>query len=259
MASLFDSSIYTAAIADPRFAAAVAISALSGLVRGFSGFGSAMIYMPLVAAVYEPRIAAATLLLIDFVASSPFAVKEIPRCTWREVLPIFIAAAVAIPFGTLALQLVDAIVLRWFIALLVLSLLAIVMSGWRYHGRPRLPVTIGVGLFSGFGGGAVQIAGPPVIIYWLGTKGDAVTVRANLMVYFLLTGAMLVLSYLLQGLFTIETVALSILLEIPFAATMAVGAYIFRGASDLLYRRIAYLIIAMAALVSLPLFDGLLR
>jgi hypothetical protein len=71
VASLLDSSIFTAAIADPRFAAAVAISALSGLVRGFSGFGSAMIYMPLIAAVYEPRIAGATLLLIDFVASSP--------------------------------------------------------------------------------------------------------------------------------------------------------------------------------------------
>ena len=259
MASLLDSSIYTAAIADPRFVAAVAISALSGLVRGFSGFGSALIYMPLVAAVYEPRIAAVTLLLVDFVASSPFAVREIPRCTWREVLPIFIAAAIAIPFGTLALELVDPTALRWFIALLVLVLLAVLMSGWRYHGRPRLPFTIGAGLFSGFGGGAVQIAGPPVIIYWLGAKSDAVTVRANLMVYFLLAGAMLCISYLLQGLFTVENVALSILLEIPFAAAMVLGAYIFRGASDLLYRRVAYLIIAVAALVSLPLFDELLR
>src|SRR5882724_8416785 len=151
VASLFDSSIYGAAIADPRFAAAVAISALSGLVRGFSGFGSAMIYMPLMAAVYEPRIAAATLLLVDFVASSPFTVKELPRCTWREVLPIFIAAVIAIPFGTLALELVEPIVLRWFIALLVVSLLAVLISGWRYHGRPRLPATIAVGLFSGFG------------------------------------------------------------------------------------------------------------
>jgi uncharacterized membrane protein YfcA len=186
-------------------------------------------------------------------------VKEIPRCTWREVLPLFIAAAVAIPFGTLALELVEPIVLRWFIALLVLSLLAIVISGWRYHGQPRLAATIGVGLFSGFGGGAVQMTGPAVVIYWLGTKHDAVTVRANLMVYFLLTGATLCVSYLLQGLFTVETVVLSILLEIPFVVALAAGAYIFRGASDLLYRRIAYLIIAIAAVVSLPLFDGLLR
>jgi uncharacterized membrane protein YfcA len=254
----FDSSILTAAAADPRFAAALAVAALSGLVRGFSGFGSALIYMPLVAAIYEPRIAAVTLLLIDFFASSPFAIRELPNCNWREVLPIFLAAAIAIPFGALALKFVDPTVLRWFIALLVLSLLAVLMSGWRYHRRPRLPITLGVGLFSGFGGGAVQIAGPAVIIYWLGTNNAAVTVRANLMVYFLLTDATLCVAYALQGLFSAEGFALSLLLGIPFLAAMAAGAYIFRGASDLLYRRIAYLIIAAAALVSLPLFDGLL-
>ena len=59
---------------DRRFWPAIAIAALSGLVRGFSGFGSAMIYMPLVAAVYEPRIAAVTLLTIDTLCTAPFTV-----------------------------------------------------------------------------------------------------------------------------------------------------------------------------------------
>ena len=40
---------------------------------------------------------------------------------------------------------------------------------------------------------------------------------------------------------------------------MAVGAFVFRGASDLLYRRLAYGIVAVAAIISLPLFDELLR
>ena len=48
----------TAALTDRRFAAALAVAALSGFVRGFSGFGSALIYIPLIAAIYEPRIAA---------------------------------------------------------------------------------------------------------------------------------------------------------------------------------------------------------
>ncbi|MFL6798795.1 MAG: sulfite exporter TauE/SafE family protein [Xanthobacteraceae bacterium] len=251
--------IFTAAIADRRFALALAIAALSGLVRGFSGFGSALIYMPLVAAVYEPRTAAVTLLLIDFVASSPFAIGQVSNCNWREVLPIFVAAAIAIPFGTAALKVVDPTVLRWFMALLVLCLLVVLASGWRYHRPPRLAVTLGVGLFSGFGGGAVQIAGPSVILYWLATRNDPVTVRANLMVYFLLTGAALCVSYLLQGLFTGEAAALSLLFGIPFVIGTALGAHIFRGSSERLYRQVAYLVIAISALVSLPLFDLLVR
>ena len=50
---------------------------------------------------------------------------------------------------------------------------------------------------------------------------------------------------------------LSLLLGLPFAVAMAAGAYWFHGSSDALYRRAAYLIIALAALVSLPVFDAL--
>ena len=144
-------------------------------------------------------------------------------------------------------------------AIVVLALLAVLMSGWRYRGAPRLPFTLGVGLFSGFSGGAVQISGPAVIIYWLGGDNAAVTVRANLLVYFLLTGVVLCASYFVQGLFTTDLIVLSLLLFVPYFGAIAAGAYFFAGTSDLLYRRIAYLIIAVAALISLPLLDPWLR
>lgn len=251
--------IFAAAVADHRFWAALAIAVLAGLVRGFSGFGSAQIYIPLIAAVYSPRVAAVTLLLIDTVGAAPFTVRAFAFCTWREVLPIYLAAAIAAPFGTLALMVIDPIVLRWFIAILVVALVGILMSGWRYHGRPSLPVTVGVGLFSGFGGGAVQIAGPPVLIYWLSTPNNVLTVRANFLVYFLLLDVTLCAIYFLQGLITPELLALSLLLAIPFFVATATGATLFHGTSDLHYRRIAYAIIAAAALISLPVFDRFFR
>jgi uncharacterized membrane protein YfcA len=254
-----DSSTFMALMADRRFVAAAAISALSGLVRGFSGFCGALIYMPLVAAVYEPLIAAVTLLLIDFFSASPFAVREFGRCVWREVLPISIAMAVAVPFGTMALLVLDPIVLRWGIAFLVLGLLAVLVSGWRYLGKPRIAITVGMGLFAGFTAGAVQIAGPPVIIYWLSRATSAVTVRANLMVFFFLCGIVIIASYSAQGLFSAQTLALSLLLGIPYLLSMAVGAYFFHGTSDLTYRRVAYAIIALAAVLSLPVLDNVLR
>jgi hypothetical protein len=160
-----DGAIFAAALADRRIFTAAAVAVLAGLVRGFSGFGGAMIYMPLVAAIYEPRIAAATMLLVDFLSSTPFAIPEMRRCTWREVLPISVAMAVSVPLGTAALIALDPVILRWAIALLVLSLLPAIALGWRFPREPGLPITIGVGLFAGVGAGAAQIAGPPVIIY----------------------------------------------------------------------------------------------
>ena len=257
MIDLPDLPALAGALSERRFIAAAGIAALAGFVRGFSGFGSALVYIPLISAVYEPRVAATTLLLIDLVGSAPFTVRELWRCNWREVVPIGTAAALAVPVGAMALVLVDPIVLRWVIAVLVLGLLAVLVSGWRYRGRPSLPVTVGVGLFAGLGGGAVQIAGPAVIIFWLGGANDAATVRANLMVFFLLMDAIGILAYLAQGILTGNLIALSVLLGVPFVVAMWIGARFFHGTSDAGYRRAAYAIIVLAAIVSLPLWDKL--
>src|SRR5579862_559845 len=101
--------MFAAAIADHRFWIAMAIAILAGVVRGFSGFGSAQIYIPLIAAVYSPRVAAVTLLLIDTFGTAPFTVRAFASCTWREVLPMSIAAGIAVPIGTYALLILDPI------------------------------------------------------------------------------------------------------------------------------------------------------
>ena len=245
------------AVADPRFPIAVGIAVLAGLVRGFSGFGSALIYMPLMSAVYGPQVAASTLLLIDSVSSLPFTFKVMPQCNWREVTPVSIAGALALPIGVMALVLIDPLVLRWFIAALVLAALAALASGWRYHGRPTVAASLGVGALAGIGGGAVQIGAPPLLIFWLGGSNNAATVRANIMVYFIPQAALSCVMYYFNDLFTAQTIQLSLLLGLPFAAAMAAGVFSFHGTSDALYRRVAYVIIAFAGLISMPLFDGL--
>ena len=252
-----DLAAFSAATNDNRFVAAVLIAALAGLVRGFSGFGSALIYMPLIAAVYEPRIAAATLLLIDTICAAPFTLRAIPQSNWREVGPVCIAACVALPLGAMALVLVDAIWLRWFIVVLVLVALAALAFGWRYHGKPTIAASLGVGALAGFGAGAVQIGAPPLLVFWLGGNNNAVTVRANIMAYFIVQGPLSCVMYYWNGLFTKEAIALSVLLGLPFAVCMAVGVYSFHGSSEALYRRVAYVIIALAGLASMPIFDAL--
>lgn len=249
--------IFASVVADPRFPIALAISIAAGLVRGFTGFGSALIYIPLISAVYGPHIAAPTLLLFDTICSVPFAIQCWPHSTRREVLPVAIAGALALPVGVAALLYVDVLVLRWFIAMLVLFALVVLITGWRYHGRPTLAASLGVGAFAGFGSGAVQIAAPALLVFWLGGPNSATTVRANIMVLFAIQGMLAIVAYSFSGLFGAEVLALGFVLGVPFVIAMTVGARWFRGTSDKIYRRVAYIIIAFSGLISLPLFDGL--
>lgn len=254
-----DISLFADAIADRRFPLALGIAVIAGLVRGFSGFGSALIHIPLIAALYNPRIAAVTILLIDFAGAAPLSVREFPKCNWRDVLPVAIVAGLSIPVGALALTWIDPVILRWFIAFLIYLLLVPLAFGWRYDGKPNLGASIAAGMISGLGAGAVQIGAPAVVLYWLGTVAHVATLRANLMVYLLFLDIFGIVVYGAKGFLTADGVALSILLGAPFFAAMAAGAYFFHGASDVFYRRVAYGIIALAAFLSLPLFDGLLR
>jgi uncharacterized membrane protein YfcA len=255
--SPFTLAAFTAIVSEPRFAIAAGIALLAGLVRGFTGFGSALVYVPLMSAVYEPTVAVPTLMLIDTVCSLPWAVKVIPNCNFREVWPVAIFGTLAIPLGVAALVYVDTLTLRWFIAVLVLIALAVLIAGWRYHGKPSLPAMAATGIAAGIGGGSVQIAAPPLLIFWLGGQNSATTVRANIMVYFIWSGFVTMIAYIWSGLFTAQTLTLAFLFGIPFAIALGVGANWFHGTSDQLYRRVAYLIIAASGLVSLPIFDGL--
>jgi uncharacterized membrane protein YfcA len=254
-----DSAAFAATIADPRFVLALAISVLAGLVRGFSGFGSALVYMPLMSALYGPRIAAPSMAMIDVLAAVTFVSTVWRQAAWREVLPLAVSALVAAQFGSLILKYADPILLRWFITILVLAVVAVLVSGWRYHGRPILVVTLAVGALSGLLGSAVQMAGPPVIVYWLGSAGEAAIVRANFVTYFAALAAGLGITYSIKGLLTSEATALALLIGPLQIASQHVGARLFPLASDRTYRILAYGVILLAALVSMPLLDPLYR
>jgi uncharacterized membrane protein YfcA len=254
-----DSATFAAMLGDSRFVAAVVIAVIAGVVRGFSGFGSALIFVPLIAAVYGPRVATVSFVLLDMVCAAPFALRAFRQVRWREVLPALAAAALTVPLGTITQDAVDPVILRWGMALSVLAFVAVLAAGWRYPFKPSTLAAIGAGALSGFAGGVAQLGGPPVILYWLGSPQAAAIVRANLLAYLVLLGLTLIANYAWHGLTTAQPIALAVMLWPVYILALIVGARWFRGSSDAGYRRIAYAIVALAALASMPVFDHLLH
>jgi uncharacterized membrane protein YfcA len=170
-----------------------------------------------------------------------------------------IGAVVGIPLGTYLLTHVDGIAIRWGIVSVVVVLLALLMSGWRYHGRPHGAVTVAVGLTSGLFSGAAQVGGPPVVAYWLGGNFTPQTVRANIVLYFAISSVLSITSYLIAGILTWDTVKLSLMIGPTFALGLFSGAKLFSLTNEIVFRRICYGLIAGAAIIGLPILDGVLR
>ncbi|WP_417687031.1 sulfite exporter TauE/SafE family protein [Roseibium sp.] len=232
---------------------------VAGVVRGFAGFGAGMIFMPIATSLIFPPTAAASFLFLDFVIAMPLVVRAVRICDWGTILPAVAASVIFVHAGTWFLANGDVLMLRWIIFFIVTGLLLLLASGWRYHSRPTRPVSFGVGAVAGVLGGISQVSGPPVVAFWLASAKEPMIVRANLIVFFALASVGTIVAYLINGFFTIEVVHLLL----PAIPAYGIGLYLgskgFGKADPKLYRRIAYSLIALAAISSMPALDPWLR
>jgi uncharacterized membrane protein YfcA len=232
---------------------------LAGLARGFSGFGGALIFVPLASAVVGPRLAAPLLLIIDAVAAAGLIPNAWHHAIRREVGTMAVGALVGVPLGVSLLTRADPLALRWGLAAAVAVLLAVLVSGWRYRGRRTGPVTAGVGVMGGLLSGSAQIGGPPVVAFWLSSPLRPDAVRANIVLYFAVSSVFSGVAYAAGGLLTQAVLVLALLVGPVYGLGIYLGSRLFGVASEATFRRICYVLIGIAAVVSLPVFDGVLR
>ncbi|MDE2377492.1 sulfite exporter TauE/SafE family protein [Bradyrhizobium sp.] len=236
-----------------------AIGFVSGTARGFSGFGSALIFMPLASSVAPPRLVAALLLIIDFVAAAPLLPGAWKQANRKATAIMALGALIGVPVGTYFLTVLHPVTTRWIISCFVAALLALLLSGWRYRGQDYVPLSVGIGSLSGFCSGLAQTGGPPIVGYWLGRPIAPTVARANIVLFFGASDFFSVASYATTGLITRDALLLSLVVGPVYALGVAFGASLFGRAGEKLFRAICYVLIASAVIVGLPALDGVLR
>jgi uncharacterized membrane protein YfcA len=235
--------------------ALMAVALLASMARGFSGFGSALIFMPLASTVAAPRTVAALLLIIDLVCAAPLAPNAWRQGDRKAVGLMAIGALITVPIGTYALTQLNPVTTRWIIIAFVTALLVLLISGWRYHGKGHPTLSVGVGGLAGFCSGLAQTGGPPIVAYWLGQPIAGALARANIVLYFAMTDVISFGTYTAAGLISWDVVKLSLLVGPVYGLGLFMGARLFGVASETLFRRVCYSLIALAAIVSLPVLD----
>lgn len=232
---------------------------IAATARGFSGFGAALIFLPLAATVVDPKVASPLLLIVDAVLAVGFIPNAWRTADKHEVGIMGFGAALGIPLGTWILVTIDPLRIRWAIVVLASAMLALLMSGWRYRGRPTVPLTLGVGAFAGVCSGAAQVGGPAVIAYWLGGPAAPATMRANIILYFSISTAIAIVAYFFGGVLTLAVAKLALVVGPAYGIGLFLGARLFGVADEAIFRRICYALIVVAVVVSLPLLDGVIR
>lgn len=243
-------------LADPGLPFICLVSLIAGLAYGFAGFGSALIFMPLATLFVAPSVAVAA-----FSMSALASVATVLPGAWRvadrcSVLTMIMACVLFTPLGVLALRFAPPEVIRAAIGALTLLTLAALVAGWRVPIGAGRGARLGVGALAGLTGGSTGLNGPPVILFNLGTAGQAVELtRGNLAMFLTLSSLTFLPQLWLQGLLPAPAVWLGLVLLLPYGIGTATGTWLFRPGRAWFYRRFAYALIGAAGLAALPVWD----
>jgi uncharacterized membrane protein YfcA len=243
--------IAAAALPTPALVLAAALSVLAAaLVRGFTGFGFALVAVPLLGMFMPPTESVPVAVCLQLLIGLTDFSRAARVCDWSSLRWLTLGGVLGSPVGALVLSVVSAPVARIMIAAITMGAVVPLNMGLRLAAVPSRGATAATGLAAGLFNGLAAMPGPPVIVYYNFGPFSRVAARASMMVFFLVSSITALVSTALLGLLDMRTLVLT-LLGVPI---MLLGTWLgdigFRRGSDTLHRRVSIVSLAVVALGS---------
>ena len=230
----------------------IAAAFVAGIVRGFAGFGTAMIFLPIASQYLNPFAAIAALTVMDLVGPLP-----IVRSAWRDahqkdLFRLIIGMIVILPFALWLLVQLDPVIFRYLVSGIALFMLIALLFGLRYRGTIRAKWVYLIGGCAGLTGGLTGVPGPPVIIFYMASPHGPSVIRANNLLFLMAFDLAILLYFLMLDRLTLTMVITGIILILPIMVGNLIGTYFFDPQKEKMYRNVAYLVITVSAISGLP-------
>jgi uncharacterized membrane protein YfcA len=191
-------------------------------INGISGFGSALVTIPLLAHLLPLQAVVPLVVMVDFLATLTNGVRFRTHVEVAELKLLIPSAVIGILSGVTLLA-----TLPKHAAVLMLGSLVTLYGAYRLLGRPSTrPVSrlwgIPAGLVGGLTGGLFGVGGPIYATYLAARIHDAARMRATLSAVFSFSTGLRLTVYLIAGLLLESTVWWAFLLLLP---AMPVGLF----------------------------------
>lgn len=224
---------------------------VAGFLRGFVGFGGALVSVPVLSLVLGPQTAVAANVLMGMPAVFQLLPEAVRRAERPVVLPVCLAVFLATPVGTWFLYAADPELMKIAISALMLGMVAVLASGFRLRGHIGWPKLWAAGIAGGLVQGAAGIGGPPVVAVALSRPGEAVQQRANVLAVMTSINLSSILPLLYYGLFTRQALIVGLVLIPVYSGATALGMRYFHLGGQRHYRQAALAMLAAIGVVTL--------
>lgn len=225
--------------------------ALAGFLRGFIGFGAALVSIPVISLVYGPQLALPIVTIMGIPTILQLLPDAVRHSEYPIVMPISLAVFIGTPIGTWVLVSVDPDLMKVVISLLVILMVCYLALGWQL--KQQVPSSLL--LLSGFAGGLIQgaagIGGPPVVAIALSRAGSPDRQRGNVLAVMTTIASSSVPTLYYYGLITMQAVAIGVFLLPVYSISTWVGSRYFGTGGRDHFRSAALVVLAVIGVSTL--------
>ena len=234
-----------------NFILIIIVIIFSGFIRGFLGFGSGLITIPILSFIYSPIFAVVFNIIIEIPTTIYLTFIGIKNCKFKEISPMFISMMLTIPIGTIFLISFDEQIIKILMSILVILFVLLIASGWRLKSTITKYVLIIGGTASGLMQGSTGMSGPPFATILL-SKGDSDQItRGNISI--MSSGIVIstVISMYFFNLFSFELIFTGMVASPIYIIASYTGSLFFNSSGKKYFRNMSLFALGIIGLVTL--------
>jgi uncharacterized protein len=240
------------------------LSLAASIVNGGLGYGYSSLSTPLALLVFVNRIINPAYVLLE-AGINTFMLflsgKKNIAATYRRALPVILALVPGVIAGSLILNDVAPLWIRFAVYAIILPLILLQAAGFRRplkgEATAAVPLGVGVGLLYSI----TTISGPPIALFWNNQGLKQREFKAAVAQVRIAESYLTCVSYYLLGLFTASSISLFKVISLPVFIGIPVGMFIVSKVAVETFRRMAMTfdggIVGYGLSATLPILFGI--
>lgn len=231
---------------------------LGGITQGLTGFGFALVSVPIMVILLSPKIVVPIVLMQTILTNLIILLEARKWVNLKRIWPLMMAGIVGIPLGTYLLIVLDVSILKVSIGAVIIPFAIASFLGFKKQIKNEKLAFAPIGFISGVLSASTTLAGPPVILFFVNQGVEKQAFRANLVAYFMVLSSATVFAFALGGVITTAVINYAIWFLPATILGAITGIKLTHKVDEKMFRNIALIIVTIAGLLSIASGLGIL-
>ncbi|WP_227940108.1 sulfite exporter TauE/SafE family protein [Alkalihalobacillus deserti] len=227
---------------------AIIIVLLAAIMQGLTGFGFAVVAVPLLSLFLPLQTVVPLVMLVATIIVTMMTIKLWRHIQFKEMWVLLIFGIALTPLGAYLLIIIDETILKVLIAILTLVFSICLWKGLRVVIKNERMALITIGASGGLLNGSLGLAGLVIALFFNNKNEDKTSFRANLSFFNLSLTVIVVINYLLLGLIDQAVIEFSVWLLPPLIIGLFIGYKVEAILDQTRFMKVALAIIMFASL-----------